>query len=61
MKTTQGKKWYTSRLIWEGVIGVGVAVCGAVAEGMSWPLATLAGFGALTILLRALTTEGLLK
>lgn len=61
MNEKQGKKWYASRLIWEGAIGVGVAVAGAVAEGMSWPLIAMAGFGALTILLRALTTEGVIK
>ena len=60
MSKRKVKKWFRSRTIWTGILGVGVAVVGAYVEGSDWRTSTLAGFAALSVLLRALTKEGII-
>lgn len=56
-----GKKWYRSKSIWAGIIATGAGVVSAIQGGGAWETVVLTSFGALSILLRTLTKEGILR
>jgi len=53
------KKWYRSKSIWAAALAIGVAVVQSLANSPDWKMAALAGFGGVSVLLRALTDEGI--
>jgi len=55
------KKWYASKTLWAGVAMVAAAVAETLSTGLDYKAALLAGFGALAIVLRTVTTEGIEK
>ena len=55
------KKWYQSKTIWLGIGAVVTAVVSSLQASPDWKTAVIAGLGAGGILLRALTTEGIIK
>jgi len=60
MSTPSPKPWYTSRLVWLGILQIGASVATAIASGgLTTPVAAAAISGALTIILRATTTQAL--
>jgi len=60
MSTPSPKPWYTSRLVWLGILQIGASVATAIASGgLTTPVAAAAISGALTIILRATTTQAI--
>lgn len=57
MKEFKGKKWYRSRSIWAGGIGIAVSILTGIDDGLSTAQITLGALSAANILLRALTDE----
>ncbi len=55
------KKWYLSKTVWMGAIAVTIAVLTIVDNGGSLVSAALAGFGALSVILRPMSTKKLTK
>lgn len=57
----KGKKWYQSRSIWAGIIATVAGIVSAIQGGGSWETVVLTCSGALSIILRTLTKEGILR
>lgn len=49
------KKWYLSKGIWLGVLGIATSVVIAIDQGLGLTQVLLAGLGAATILIRGVT------
>jgi len=57
VESKAAKMWYRSRTLLVSFLGVGVAVVTALATGVTWENAALAGFAALHAVIRVVTTE----
>jgi hypothetical protein len=57
----KGKKWYRSKTILAGILATLTGVVSVLEGGGSWEAAALAGFGGLSVILRALTKEGIVR
>lgn len=49
------KRWYNSKAVWLGVLGIAAAVFEALNRGATWQAAALAGIGAAGVGVRLLT------
>lgn len=52
------KKWYASKLIWLGIVEIAMATILETTDSAStWQSISLAGLGALTVLIRGITSQ----
>jgi len=61
IKKTTNKPWYTSKILWTGAAMIGSAIAQSFIDGLNWKASLLAGFGALVVFLRTITTKELTK
>ena len=55
LESQKMKKWYLSKTVWLGVLGIATSVVIAIDQGLSLTQVLLAGLGAATILIRGVT------